>query len=562
MSVMDAEGTILYALKNALAKLGVNVSDVQLAHPEDLAHGDYATSVALAGASMAKKNPKALAEEIVGAMGEVDGVAKIEVAGPGFINFTLARGFFPESVKEILSAGEKWGSNDHVKGYKVIVEYSQPNPFKPFHIGHLMSTTVGESISRFVEFSGANIFRANYQGDIGLHIAKAMWGLQKEKLDASSVEDLGKAYVTGAGAYEDDAKVKEEIHALNKRLYANDPELKSIYDTGRATSLAHFDDLYKVLGSHFDHFFFESEIASRGVELVKEGLKKGIFEESDGAIVYKGEKVGLHTRVFITSQKTPTYEAKEVALAEAKQKVFSFDLNITTIAVEQDNYFKVVEAALGELLPEFAKKYTHVAFGMMQLASGKMSSRKGNIITGESLLADMRAKAMAKMEERDLGEEKQAIADAVAVAAIKYGILKQARGKNIIFDPEASLSFEGDSGPYLQYSHVRACAVLRKAKEEKITASTNAVPEESVELERLLYRFPEVVFRSAKESEPHYVTTFLTELAASFNGWYAQGKIVDSADQYSPYNVAITQAFATTMKNGLWLLGIQAPERM
>ncbi len=559
---MDAEGTILYALKNALAKLGIHTGEVTLSHPEELSHGDYATSIALAAAKAANKNPKTLAEEIVEAMGKVDGVSKIEVAGPGFINFTLERGYFPSQLKRILDAASRWGRNDHVKGYKVMVEYAQPNPFKPFHIGHLMSITTGESISRFVEYSGADTFRVNYQGDIGPHIAKAIWGLQKKSLNAGNIADLGDAYVYGATAYEENEEAKKEIDALNKRLYANDAELKEIYEKGRAASLKHFDEIYIVMGTHFDHLFFESEVASRGVEMVKEGVRKGVFEESDGAIVYKGEKVGLHTRVFITGQGNPTYEAKEVALAEAKKKVFPFDLNITPVAVEQDNYFKVVEAALAELMPEMKGKYTHVAFGMMQLASGKMSSRKGNIITGESLIEDMRAKAMAKMEERDLGEEKQAVADAVAVAAIKYGILKQARGKNIIFDPEASLSFEGDSGPYLQYSHVRASAVLRKAKEENVKINTDNAPEDTVELERLLYRFPEAVFRSAKESEPHHVTTFLTQLAASFNGWYAQGKIVDSTDPYSPYYVALTQAFATTMKNGLWLLGIQAPERM
>ena len=555
------EERIRTAIDASLKKLGIDGVEAVLEHPSELSHGDFSTSIALAVAKKAGANPKELAEKIVAELGVIEGVSKIEIAGPGFINFHLSREFFAQSVAEIVKAPETWGRNEHVKGYKVMVEYAQPNPFKPFHIGHLMSTAVGESISRFVEYSGATLFRANYQGDIGLHIAKCIWGLQKENLNASSVDDLGKAYVVGANAYEDDEEAKKEINTLNKRLYANDPELKPIYDAGRKASLEHFDELYKILGTKFDHLFFESEVAARGVELAQEAVQKGIFEESDGAIVYKGEKAGLHTRVFITSQGTPTYEAKEVALAELKQKVFPFDLNITTVAVEQDGYFKVVEAALKEVFPSMKGAYTHVTFGMMQRADGKMSSRKGNIITGESLIEDMRVKTMAKMEGRDLGDEKQTIADVVAVAAIKYSILKQARGKNIVFDPEQSLSFEGDSGPYLQYSHVRARAVLRKAEEEKVSTDLQA-PEEVSELERLLYRFPGVVFRAAKENEPHHVTTFLTEIASAFNSWYAQGKIVDAADATSGYKIALTQAFATTMKNGLWLLGMQAPERM
>ncbi len=561
---------IIEALQRALKILGLE-GVVALEHPGDLSHGDYSTNIALAVAKKAGKNPRALADEIVKSLGVIEGVKKIETAGAGFINFHLTRPFFSESVSVITESGESWGSNATLKGKKIIVEYSQPNPFKPFHIGHLMSTTVGEAISRLVEWSGADIYRANYQGDIGPHVAKGIWGLQKNNLDPSSIQDLGDAYVIGNTAYEDDPASKAEIDSINKRLYEGDVSLQDVYDKGRKASLAHFEDLYLVLGTKFDKYFFESDAWRIGLKIVEEGKVRGIFEESDGAIVFKGEKVGLHTRVFVTSKGTPTYEAKELGLAQMKQQSFPFDLNVTTIAVEQDGYFKVVEAAMAELWPDMAGKYTHTAFGMMQLTSGKMSSRKGNIITGESLIEDMRAKALAKMEGRAFESEeiKRDVADAVAVSAIKYSILKQSTGKNIIFDPEASLSFEGDSGPYLQYSYVRAQAVLRKARAEKIPALASdliyqiseLIPEVS-ELERVLYRFPEIVERAQMEREPHHITTFLTELASAFNSWYAAGKIVDSTDTLSPYKVALTQAFALTMKNGLTILGIRAPEAM
>jgi arginyl-tRNA synthetase len=269
----------------------------------------------------------------------------------------------------------------------------------------------------------------------------------------------------------------------------------------------------------------------------------------------------LHTRVFRTKLGLAPYEAKELGLAILKYKEFPFDLNITTVAVEQDQYFKVVRAALEELRPQLRGKYTHVTFGMMQLTSGKMSSRKGNVITGESLIEEMRRKAYEKMEGRDLGDVHHKIADQVAVAAIKYSILKQSRGKNIIFDREASLSVEGDSGPYLQYSYVRASSVLKKStKENAIIYDSTHIPESIPVFERLLPRFPEIVFRAAKEYEPHYVATYLIELASSFNSWYASERIID--DEYEEYKLALTKAFAQTMKNGLWLLGISAPERM
>ncbi len=562
---MDAKGTIEKALKDALGKLGY-AAEAVLDHPADLSHGDYSSNAALVLAKAAKKNPNALAVEIVSALGEIEGVSKIEVAGAGFINFHLARGFFPQSVASVLENESEWGKGDILAGQRVMFEYTDPNPFKVFHIGHLMSNAIGESLARLSEFQGGVVVRANYQGDIGPHVAKCLWGIKKEDLNPNDVDDLGKAYVIGSTAYEDDAEAKAEIDAINKKLYAGDAEWKPLYDAGRKTSLDHFEELYALLGTKFDHYFFESVMGPIGVEVVKEGMKNGVFEESDGAVVYKGEKVGLHTRVFLTSQGTPTYEAKELGLDKTKFEKEKLNHSIIVTAVEQAGFFKVVLAAMAEVLPEVAAHTEHVWHGMMQLTGGKMSSRKGNVVTGESLIEDMREKAFEKMAERELGDAKKEIADSVAVAAIKYGVLKQAIGKNIIFDPEASLSFEGDSGPYLQYSHARALSVLRKAAEEQIKTDTiysiGSVPEGTSVLEKLLYRFPEVAARAYETREPHHVTTFLTELAGAFNSWYAGEKIVDKTDPHSPYKVALTKAFAATMKNGLWLLGIRAPERM
>jgi arginyl-tRNA synthetase len=559
---MDQVGKIAAALTRVLGELGIDGVTPNLEHPAELTHGDYATNVALAAAKAAKKNPKVLAEEIVEKLGAIDGVEKVEVAGPGFINFHLTRKYFSDSVVDIAAIGKDWGKTGALKGKRVMYEYTDPNPFKVFHIGHLMSNTLGESLSRIGEFAGAQVIRVTFQGDIGLHVAKCIWAVQQKGSDPHDIHALGEAYVFGATAYDEDPKAKLEIDAVNKRLYTGDESLKLIYDAGRAASLAHFEEIYALLGSKFDHYFFETVTGPVGLELVRKGLEQGVFEESDGAVVYKGEKVGLHTRVFITKAQVPTYEAKDLGLAKVKAETEKFDRSVIITANEQDQYFKVVFAALAEVMPDVAEKTVHVSHGMMVLTTGKMGSRKGNVITGESLIEEMREQAFAKMTERDLGDEKQAIADAVAVAAIKFTVLKQGSGKNIVFDPAASLSFEGDSGPYLQYAHTRALSVLAKAKAERVQMSGAMVPESVTDLERVLYRFPEVVARATQEFEPHYITTYLTELAGMFNSWYAQGKIVDGADPHSPYKVALTEAFAHTMKNGLWLLGIKAPERM
>lgn len=493
--------------------------------PRALQHGDYSTNAAL----VSKTDPQALADKLL-----IEGVEKIEVVGK-FINFRLSR--------EALIPQEQTISQPYADK-TILVDYTQPNPFKPFHIGHLMSNTIGESLTRLFEVSGAKVVRVNYQGDIGPHVAKAMWGLQKNNLDASSVEDLGKAYVAGAAAYEDDEAAKAEINDINQRLYAGDESLKEVYDKGRATSLAHFQDIYTVLGTKFDRLFFESETAPIGKEIV---LKHSdLFQESDGAIVFHGENYGAHTRVFITSKGTPTYEAKELGLIELKNKEFPFDLAVTTTATEQNGFFEVIEKIVPLLWPKLAGKYTHVSHGMMRFASGKMASRKGNVITGESLLADL-TKAARDRED-------------VAVGAIKYTVLKSGSGKDIIFDPEKSLSLEGDSGPYLQYALVRARSLLRAAKEAGVSGGISDVPQTASALERVLVHYVDAVARAAKEMEPHYVTTYLTELAAAFNSWYAQEKVIGGPHPH--YGVFLTVAVERTLSQGLSLLGIPAPEEM
>jgi len=288
--------------------------------------------------------------------------------------------------------------------------------------------------------------------------------------------------------------------------------------------------------------------------------KVGIFEKSEGAIIFSKEKSGLHTRVFINSEGLPTYEAKDLGLIQLKKDFFDFDRSITVTDVEQAEYYKVVMKAAEFIFPKLKGKIEHISHGRLRLPEGRMSSRTGNIIGGETLLNDLRALAVDKMKEREIKNKKE-IADQIAVAALKYSILKQAPGKSIIFDYEKSLSFEGDSGPYLQYTAVRAKAILEKAKEEKIEPGLNT-GKEVIGIEQFLYRFPGVVERSAKEYSPHQILSFLLELAGIFNSFYAKEKIVDKGNKNSSYRIALTEAVFLTLKNGLDLLGIKVPEKM
>lgn len=541
------------ALSRALSVLNIEMSgEVPLEHPSDLKNGDYSTGVALQVAKQAGMKPHELAEKIVEALGEVAGVAKIKIAGPGFINFHLS----PEAVGATLEKArsqEKWGANDSEKGKKIMVEYTDPNPFKEFHIGHLMSNAIGEAFTRLLDFSGATVVRANWQGDVGPHVAKTIWGkVQKPELG------WGEAYTYGSEHYEEN---KEVIDEINKKVYEkNDEDINTLYAEGRKASLDRFEEIYRVLGTKFDHYFFEGTEGLEGVEIVKTHLKEGVFEESQGAVVFPGEKYGLHTRVFLTSKGLPTYEAKELGLNKAKfEKERDLDESIIVTAQEQEDYFKVLLKAIEIIFPDIGRKTKHIAHGMMRFAEGKMSSRKGNVITGESLLADL-TDAARERAKKSRAEDKEKLAEQVAVAAVKYQILRQATGKDIVFNREQALSLDGDSGPYIQYAHARACAIMEKAGEQGVKARVD-MSAESTELSRLVVHFPDIVERAARDLEPQLVANYLVHFAGAFNSWYAQEQILDGTEK-AAHKVALADAARQTLKNGLWLLGIPAPERM
>ncbi len=551
--------------------------DFVLEYPADMVYGDFASNVAMVMAKNIGKNPRELAEEFAEKLrvARIPEIFDVEVAGPGFINFTLSPGIFSDVVEKIISVGPTFGEHSHYSGKRIIVEYTQPNVFKEFHVGHMMNNVIGEAVSRLIEAEGAEVIRATYHGDVGLHVAKAVWGLQNMEVDTGvNVKTLGQAYALGAKLFEIDGKAKEEIIAINKKIYEkSDDEINLLYEKGREISLHYFESMYTRLGSTFDHHFYESQSGEMGKKIVLEYLEKGIFEKSDGAVIFPGEKYGLHTRVFLNSEGLPTYEAKEVGLMHIKQDLFSpFDQSITVTANEQNDFFRVVEKSLEEIFPELHDKLLHLSHGVLKLPSGKMSSRTGDVLSAENIIDMLSDAAREKIKNGVLGDaEKNDIAETVALGALKFTILRQAIGGDIVFDKEKALSLDGDSGPYLQYATVRAKSILVRAKEALGIASGETQPEampralnswKVTNLERLLERFPSIISRSAKEYAPHYLVTYVTELASEFNSFYASHKIIDLDDPTSLYKVSLTRAFVDVMTSGLHLLGIKVPEEM
>src|SRR3989338_11491216 len=301
----------------------------------------------------------ALAEKIQNSLG--DSVSKVEAVRPGFINITLSAGEVVASVAEAAAKGEDWGAKTAPPGgspERVMVEYSNPNAFKEMHVGHLSGTVVGEAMSRLIENEGATVARDTFGGDVGPNVAKALWALSKNGVDPSDAREIGEAYVEGAHAYEADPVAKEEIDALNQSIYAKDPGLVSLWTRGREISMEEFRRIWQLLGSHFDYEFFDSDVAESGARIVRDGLERGIFKESDGAVIYDGEAEEegkrVHTMVFITSHGTPTYEAKDMGLAFLREERWPSDRIIIITGNEQNGRFKTVFAGARPLPPEEA----------------------------------------------------------------------------------------------------------------------------------------------------------------------------------------------------------------
>jgi arginyl-tRNA synthetase len=546
-------------------------TEINLSVPDEQ-FGDFATNVAMQLAGKLGQSPKVIAAKIVGELAKGDMTA--DVAGPGFINITVSDGDWLGLPVQITKLGQEYGKNDLYKDKVVVAEYSDLNAFKTAHAGHLYTTLVGDSISRIFEAAGATVHRTNFGGDVGLHVGRAMWAIMKAiDSNPAKLADIAPAeraawvsarYIEGTTAHEsDDEAVKAEVVACNKLAYDvhaqndHDSVFARVYWTCREWSYEGFEDLYHKLdlfkpeGDLHFRYYPESETAPYGVKIVHQGLEKDIFEESDGAVVYKGEKDGLHTRVFLTSAGLPTYEAKDLGLAVRKWEDYHFDMSFMVTANDIQEYMKVVLAALKHFYPEIAERTKHLTHGLIKLEGGvKMSSRKGNVVLPEEVLESARL-ANYEVSGKDQPD--------TVLAAVKYAFLKQRIGGDIIYDSNESVSTTGNSGPYLQYAHARARSILGKST---LLPAPNVGDLTSGEksLLRKLSHYTETVQAAAQECMPHHICTYLYELCQVFNRFYESSRVV--GDEREVFRLSLVGAYSIVLKNGLSLLGIQAPDSM
>lgn len=598
------------------------VPDVSIS--EDAVHGEYTSNIAMKISKTLKKPPMEIALQVANevesrkskvernvgdqnsikkdqkisgresynnslqdSMDLLSAIDRIEVAAPGFINIYLAEAKLSSLISKVLKEAERYGTSHmqipllleelgESRPSHIMVEFAHPNTHKAFHIGHLRNITTGESLVRLLEATNHKVTRVNYQGDVGMHIAKCLWAMTHvPECDPAAVrgqdiharvEFLGKAYAAGSGKYEVDDAVKKEVSEVNKQIYAKDPAVYELYRETRAWSLEYFEGIYARVGTRYDRFYFESEFYEKGKAFVRDGVAKGIFEESDGAIIFPGEKYGLHSRVFITKEGNATYEGKEIGLGRAQFDEYHPDLVMHVVGPEQAGYFQVLFEALAHVFPDTKGKEYHKKYGWVKLKHGKMSSRTGQVVLGEWLLdeAKQSIRDIIKQSKSEYTKaEQEEIAEKGAVAAVKYAFLRVGTDQEISFDIKESVSFDGDSGPYLLYTYARCKSVLRKAQ------GTTSEVEGALHLggvllnteERMLARhigfFPEIVEETARTLSPNMLCTYLFRLAALCNTMY-QAHVIAGNER----RVALTAAAAQTLHNGLYLLGIETVERM
>ncbi len=553
---MEVRNNLIKEIQKITAELTDKDIEIKVDVPTDLLKGDFSTNIAMRLGG----NPIEIAEKIKIALEKCEIASKfkkIEAVKPGFINFYL-------SDSEIIDQSMRlFSKNKKEDGDELILEFGDLNPFKEPHLGHVRNLVLGESLARIKEFEGNNVIRANYEGDVGMHVAKCIWGIINSKdfdeFRNRGLEErakyLGRCYSSGAKSFEEDENARKEITDINIGIYQKDSQVIDIWENGRKWSLEYFEELYKILGVKYEKYYFESETAPVGKKIVEENVGK-VFETDDGAIIFRGEDYGLHTRVFITKENNVTYEGKDLALAVMKNEDFPNAKSIIMTANEQTEYFKVLLKALEKTNEKIAIKTSHLSYGFINLKEGKMSSRTGNIVSAFWLIEEVE-----KRLKEGFREVPDDVLESLTVASVKWAMLKFSRESNISFSIDESIQIEGNSGPYMLYAYARTQSLLEKASNAAFEAKLREkIQPELVALLRIVCQFETVINESSRNFSPNILTNYLYILAQNFNQFYEKEKVVGSDNEDE--KMAVINIIGKTLKSGLYLLGIDAPKKI
>ena len=536
-----------------------------LEQPKSSDLGDIAFP-AFSLAKVERKAPQAIAADIAEKIDQ-SAFEKVVATGP-YVNFFLDKSKISDQViKSVIEAGADYGQQDEGHGQNITIDLSSPNIAKPFSVGHLRSTVIGDALSNIFRKMGYNTIKINHLGDWGkqfglLMVAYKKWG-SKEAVEANPIDELLKLYVRINAKIENDPELDEEGRLWFKKLEDGDPEATELWQWFRDESLVEFNRIYKLLGVEFDSLNGEAFYNDKMDEAVQILEEKGLLKESKGASIVELDDVNLPPAMIKKSDGATLYITRDIATAIYRARTYNFVKNIYAVGQEQSNHFRQLKAVLKKMGFDWSDDMVHVDFGLVTKNRQKLSTRKGNIILLEPTLQEAISRAKAQIEEKNPElENKEEVAHAVGVGAVKFYDLKTDRRNGYDFDLEAMVSFEGETGPYVQYAYARIQSILRKANFTPSTDATYSLSDpESWEIIKLLQDFSRVVKRAAENYDPSLIAKYAINLAQAFNKYYAHTRILDESPERES-RLALSYSTAVVLKEALRLLGVDAPEKM
>ena len=517
-------------------------------------------------AKVLRKAPQAIATEIVEAVSDKH-IARAEAMGP-YANFFLERSAFADEVlKEVLELGEHYGDWDYGQGCKVVIDMSSPNIAKPMSMGHLRSTVIGNAIANLEKKVGYKPIRINHLGDWGTQFGKLieaykLWG-SEELVKADPIAELIKLYVRFHEEAELDPTLDDKGRAWFKKLEDGDAEAVRLWEWFRSESLKEFNRVYDLLGVTFDSYNGEAFYNDK-MDVVVDMLEDAnLLKVDNGATIVDLEKYDLPPALIKKSDGATLYMTRDLAAANYRKNTYDFAKCIYVVGMEQSNHFKQLKAVLNELNLPWSEDIVHIPFGLITLNGKKLSTRKGKIILLEGVLKEATELALKQIEAKNPSlENKEAVAHAVGVGAVIFHDLKNDRTNNFDFALEEVVQFEGETGPYVQYTHARAMSILRKANHTVDTqAAFSLTDDDAWEVLKLIENYPNVVRFAEEKCEPSAIAKFVINLAQAFNKYYAHTKVLVEDEAFNS-RIALVQTTASILKQGLALLGVAAPDEM
>lgn len=564
----DFKKLISEIIKSEIEDLTLEEITALIEVPPNKEMGDYAFPC-FKLAKIFRKAPNAIAEDLAGKIQPTDDINKIINLG-GYVNFFVNKESLAKKViNQVLSEKENYGKSEFGKGKTVVVEYSSPNIAKPFHIGHVRTTVIGNALSKIYQSQGYHVEKLNHLGDYGtqfgkLIVAYKLWG-DKQAVEKDPIKELLKLYIRFHDEAEAKPEMEDEAREWFTKLENGDQEAKELWQWFRDESLKEFSRVYDLLDIDFDSYVGESFYSDKMPAVIEELKEKNLLVESDGAMIVDLEDSKLPPALIQKRDGSTLYLTRDLASAFYRKKIYNFDKSIYVVGAQQELHFKQCFEIIKRMGYDWYKDMVHVQFGMVALEEGTMSTRKGRVVFLEDVLNQAIDRTRQIIEEKNPDAENiDEVAKAVGVGAVVFQELSNSRIKDYTFSWDRTLSFEGETGPYVQYTHARCCAVLRKA-DQPVSADINyeaLSDQDAADVLSVLETFNKSIMTAMKKNEPHIVTRFVLDLTQAFNKFYHNSPILVEDDDLRAARLALVEATRQTIENALKILGMKAPQKM